>query len=108
MDSITLTFENPINISVQIGDIIYHQPSGGSVIKIGPCTAIAAGRLSLDCKIATNADRPGSSDFILFSKDNKANIQQLTGYYSEVKMENNANSFAELFSMGSEIYESSK
>ena len=108
MDTITLTFANPINISVQIGDLIYYQPVGGSVIKIGPCTAIAAGRLSLDCKIDQYADRPGENDFILFSKDNKANIQQLTGYYAEVKMENNRDSFAEIFSMGSEIYESSK
>ena len=108
MDTITLTFANPINISVQIGDLVYYQPVGGSVIKMGPCTAIATGRLSLDCKIDEYQDRPGVNDFILFSKDNKANIQQLTGYYAEVKMENNIDSFAELFSMGSEIYESSK
>jgi hypothetical protein len=108
MDTIVLTFANPINISVQIGDMIYYQPPGGSVTQIGPCTAIASGRLSLDCKIATDDARPASTDFILFSKDNKANIQQLTGYYAEVKMENNRDSFAELFSMGSEIYESSK
>jgi hypothetical protein len=108
MDTIVLTFANPINISVQIGDIIYYQPPGGSVTQIGPCTAIASGRLSLDCKIHSHKDRPDEDDFILFSKDNKANVQQLTGYYAEVKMENNRDSFAELFSIGSEIYESSK
>ena len=108
MDTITLNFLTQINISVQIGDIIYYQPTGGSVTKIGPCTAIASGRLSLDCKIDQYATRPTTSDFILFSKDNKANIQQLTGYYAEVKMENNRNSAAEIFSVGSEIFESSK
>ena len=108
MDTITLTFVNPINISVQIGDIIYYQPPGGSVIQIGPCTAIASGRLSLDCKIHPYDTRPAETDFILFSKDNKANIQQVMGYYAEVKMTNNSTSEAELFSIGSDVFESSK
>jgi len=47
-------------------------------------------------------------NFIMFSKDNKVNKNSLVGYYAEVKLENNSSSKAELFSIGSEITESSK
>ena len=44
----------------------------------------------------------------MFSKDNKANLSNVLGYYAEVKFVNNSPDEAELFSVGSEIYGSSK
>ena len=44
----------------------------------------------------------------MFSKDNKANLSSLLGYYAEIKFINNAFDEAELFSVGSETFGSSK
>ena len=46
--------------------------------------------------------------FIFFSKDNKANLSSLVGYYAEVVMKNESTSKAELYQVGSDISESSK
>jgi len=51
---------------------------------------------------------PPNQPFIMFSKDNKANLSSLLGYYAEVEFKNNSTSEAELFSIGSEVFESSK
>ena len=44
----------------------------------------------------------------MFSKDNKANLSSLLGYYAETKFVNNSTEEAELFSVGTEVFESSK
>jgi hypothetical protein len=44
----------------------------------------------------------------LFSKPTGPNLTSLTGYYAEVEMRNNNSSeISELFSLGTEIFESS-
>jgi len=48
------------------------------------------------------------NSFISFLKNNKFNKKSVKGYYAEVKFINNSNEKAELFSIGSEISESSK
>lgn len=108
MDSITMTFPKDINVSVQVNDIAYYlQSTGPDVItKIGKITAV--GDKTITVEIDDAATRPTSSQFILFSKDNKANLTAVRGYYAEVKMRNDSNEYAELFSVGSEIFESSK
>ena len=42
MDQITLTFSQPIQVSVQIGDILYYtdDPMGTTVVKIGDVASI--------------------------------------------------------------------
>ena len=52
--------------------------------------------------------RPSTSDFILFSKDARANMSSLLGYYAEVEFVNNSTEEAEIFAVNSEIVESSK
>ena len=44
----------------------------------------------------------------MFAKDKKVNTSSLLGYYADVKFVNNSTTKAELFSVGSEIAESSK
>ena len=51
---------------------------------------------------------PTTSDFIFFSKDNQANASGLIGYFAEIKFKNDSTTEAELFSVGSEFFESSK
>ena len=46
--------------------------------------------------------------FIMFSKNNKANLSDLTGYFAEAKFTNNSRKKVELFAVGSEIAQSSK
>ena len=51
---------------------------------------------------------PTSLDFIMFGKDKSVNTTSLVGYYADVKFVNTSNEKVELFSVGSEIAESSK
>ena len=46
--------------------------------------------------------------FILFTKNNNINSSSLLGYYADVKFENDSLEKIELFSVGSEITQSSK
>ena len=46
--------------------------------------------------------------FIMFSKDNKVNLSSMLGYYASVTFKNDSKEKAELFSVGSEVSESSK
>lgn len=52
--------------------------------------------------------RPSTASFILFSKDARANMSSLLGYYAEVEFVNTSDSEAEIFAVNSEIVESSK
>lgn len=108
MGSITLTFEKPLNVSVQVGDTAYYTNdiNGETIIEIGEITGITGD--SITVAIADNVVRPTSSSFILFSKTNAANISGLTGYFAEVIFKNDSTNKVELFSIGSEIFESSK
>jgi len=49
-----------------------------------------------------------NNSFISFLKNNEVNKKSVKGYYAEVKFVNNSKEKAELFSVGSEILESSK
>ena len=51
---------------------------------------------------------PSVGSFISFAKDKKANTSSLLGYYMSVNFVNDSKEKAELFSVGSEIVESSK
>jgi len=46
--------------------------------------------------------------FIMFSKDNGANLTSLKGYYADARFENNSKEKAELYAVSSQIVESSK
>ena len=44
----------------------------------------------------------------MFSKDNKVNLSTLLGYYAEIEIVNNSKEEAELFSIASDVFVSSK
>ena len=112
---IAITFTRPLNVSCQIGDTAYYVPttaSGGfninssSVVEIGIITAIPNNQqITIGNSLVASVP---SSSFILFSKDNKANLSSILGYFAEVKMINNSTTEAELFSVGVDMFESSK
>jgi|TARA_R110000824_G_scaffold57710_5_gene156862 hypothetical protein len=120
-----ITFNFPLdslNTSLQVGDTIYHVPTTNptavntydvgdlsNVQEFGVLTAIAellpiGFTLTVDSNISTPVD----ASYIMFAKDKKANTTSLSGYYADVKFVNNSKEKAELFSVGSEITESSK
>ena len=120
MPSLTLTFTAPLNVSCQVGDTAYYVDTtsdGGftvnntDIVEIGQIREIT-NPTSNSPTIICDTMLPGSahavSRFILFSKDNKANLSSILGYYADVKLVNNSTAEAEIFSTGMEIFESSK
>ncbi len=124
-ESVTLSFTAPLNASCQVGDTAYYvstneQLDGGfttnssSIVEIGQIREITPfnGSAAL-VKCMTDLPNSGGlasneTPFILFSKDNKANLSSVLGYYADVKMVNNSTTEAELFSVGVDYFESSK
>ena len=119
----TLTFSSPINVSCQVGDTVYYvntTSSGGfttndtnSVVEIGDIREIEnpTGSTPIIRAFTTlgNAELTLSDKFILFSKNNKANMNSPIGYYASLKMTNDDRTNpSELFSVATEIFESSK
>jgi hypothetical protein len=120
MPAIILTFTNPLNTSVQVGDVAYyantslvgvhHQQNLSGVISLGPITNIVQWN-GVNSFITCNSPGPPypvQGSFIMFSKDNKANMSSILGYYAEIEFKNNSKTEAELFSVGTEVFESSK
>jgi hypothetical protein len=109
MDQITLTFDKPIQASVQVGDTAYYtnDAMGTSIVKIGEIFSIGPSNVMV-CNIDSNTPRPTETSFILFTKTNQANTSGILGYYAEVELKNDSTAKSELFSVGSEIFESSK
>ena len=124
MAIITLSFDN-INTSVQIGDIAYYSfnptSKGGfdySMLSTTKRLGKIVGGNSIGTPITNNSitveydssiiSPPFTNAFISFAKDKKVNTSSLLGYYADAKFVNNSTKKAELFSVGSEIAESSK
>jgi hypothetical protein len=108
MSLITLTFPKQLNVSVQVGDTAYYtnDVNGNNIVLIGPITAVTSNSITVD--IDPSTVRPVVTSFILFSKTAQVNTSGLKGYYAEVQFRNNSETEAELFSIGSEVVESSK
>tara|TARA_R100001163_G_C5058478_1_gene195091 strand:- start:720 stop:1715 length:996 start_codon:yes stop_codon:yes gene_type:complete len=84
------------NISKGVGG--YNGLFGHDTVRTGyPC----------DCEYEQICPEDPAS-FIMFSKDNKANMSSLVGYYASVELRNNSLDKAELFNVGSVFTESSK
>jgi len=77
---------------------------GSEKVLVGEITEIGVDYIEINSPL-TSVD---PDDFIMFSKDNKVNKNSLVGYYAEIKFENNSSNKAELFSIGSEVTQSSK
>ena len=122
MPNITLTFPNSINVSVQVGYIAYYlndstnlgthtHSNQDDIIQIGNIVDIDQNLNTILCNWNPNptwALFPTHDKFIMFSKDNKANLSSILGYYAEIKFVNDSPDEAELFSVGAEIFGSSK
>lgn len=135
MPLVTLEFPFELNVSVQVGDVVYYavttpigpnrdwaagrtphfQANQGDIIMIGPVTqifqfngAISTIEADMPQSIINNYGLPPDGAFIMFSKDNKINLSSILGYYASAKFVNNSKEEGELFSVGTDVIESSK
>ena len=141
MPIIQLSFPNPLNTSVQVGDNAYFSnptpistagnPLGGQwastttphmtndidgVIDLGEIVAVIPwdGTNSfIQCDMPQALFNKYFSSivvgsFIMFSKDNKANMSSILGYYASVELRNSSQIKSELFNVGADFFESSK
>ena len=87
LQNATLPFNNPVNASLQIGDVVYYSiiTSSGTfatvlpsnTVEFGTVSAISADGLSIDVVYEDDADGdgtvdvspPGANDYISFAKD---------------------------------------
>ena len=120
---IQLSFPGSLNVSAQVGDIIYFTsnvgPLGGfnesylgATSLLGPIIKISNGNITVQYDdtqfVNGSATMMIMGDFISFAKDKSVNTSSLLGYYASVNFVNNSTSKIELFSVGSNISESSK
>lgn len=123
MPNITFTLSHPLNQAIQPGtnDVAYYADTSSyplansntvdfadTVVKLGPIVAVNFPNKTIVCDVPNSQPLPTDEDFLFFSKDNRANMTSLLGYYAEVEVKNNSTEKAEIFAMGSEIFESSK
>ena len=112
MPTTDLTFPNDINVSVQIGDIIYYTPTtlngihntAGTIVELGFVTAINGNTITVDYIAAL----PQPGDFIMFAKDRSVNMSSLLGYFAKFRIRNNSQDKAEMYSIAVDVIESSK
>lgn len=109
MANITLTFTNPLPEGVQIGNIAWYvDTSTGLEIEMGPITSISINPVTITVNAATGVVPPTAADFIFYVKNPIGVVSSLKGYYAEAQFVNESTKYAELFSVGTEIFESSK
>jgi len=116
IDGNDITFTDTINSSLQIGDCLYYEkPSetlafgftrleANNLQKVGIVTGLSNNTVTVD----NSGVIPSINDYVLFVKNQVVNKASLKGYYANVKFENNSKRNAEIFSVASEITESSK
>ena len=117
MPSILIEFPSELNTSLQVGDTAYYVPvqaqstfsvNSDVVVEIGVITNINIQINTIKCDIGIYTTPPIPGDFILFSKDNKANMSSLLGYYANVEVRNNSKIKAEMYNISADYFESSK
>ena len=111
--------------SLQVGDkVLYSSPSDnlggfnivsspqilGDVESINNTTSLDDGTETTTLVIGNVGvnSNPLLNDFLLFEKDATVNMNSLLGYFAKMQFKNNDRSKAELFTVSTEINESSK
>ena len=122
LQNTTLSFDNT-NFSAQVGDIIYYSHSGVNIggfdnaalentRMLGEILSIesnATGGINITVRYDDAVTTPPvNGDYISFAKDKRVNTSSLLGYYASIKFINDSTDKVELFSVGSEVVESSK
>ena len=124
MPNFSMNFDD-MNISAQVGDIVYYSHSGSlmggfdntalpNTMMLGPIISIVDNTLvggigwTLVVDHSSSAPAPTVGAYISFAKNKRVNTSSLVGYYASVNFVNNSTNKVELFGVGSEITISSK
>ena len=120
MNTATLPFSGAINTSLQIGDMIYYSTptsggpgsgiqtvTDGNIYQLGIVTFIGGSTITVVYD-DVNVSLPLAGDYIMFEKNKEVNSSSIKGYYAEVEFKNYSTEDVELFSIGSEVSESSR
>ena len=104
-----LTFAGNINVSVQVGDIMFTVRASGDIEKIGAITSInrATGRVIVSDDYGITP-QPAGSEYAFAIKDNQKNTSGLLGYYAETTMSTSSGDKKELFGLNAEVFISSE
>jgi len=112
-----------VNVSAQVGDIMYYtqtslqagfnQGNLSNTYMLGPILDIVPRgdgtmNITIEYDSALHTISELGSAFFSFAKDKRVNTTSLLGYYASVNFVNNSDAKIELFSVGSEVSESSK
>jgi hypothetical protein len=103
-----ITFSNDINVSLQIGDVIFFTDASDSdaLKEIGKVHLI--NNKTITVLWDGSSDEPTVSDFILFAKDSEKNTSGIIGYHASVEMKTTSSDKKELFAVNSEVFISSE
>ena len=106
-----IEFDNPINYSLHVADMVYVSSTTNGIIGTPTITAkvveISSHYILID-QDNTSGTVINNGDYILFAKNIHANESGLKGYYADVTFENSSNTKTELFAISSEVALSSK
>ena len=121
LGEVVITFDEDINTSLSLNDTIHYVTAtnigNGNVIDSDDLEEYSLeiksiGKNTITVGHDTGTNPPAAifeeGDFVLFKKNSNINKSGVTGYYAEVTFGNSATGKAELFSVSSQINESSK
>ena len=92
----------------QSGNVSQKYGTKAGIVELGMVTSITQGANTVGCYIGDDVTRPTTNSFIMFSKDSRANMSSLMGYFAEIEFINNSTTEAELYAVSSEIAISSQ
>lgn len=99
----TITFDKPLNTSLQATDIIYYLDPNNIRQRLGKCISVAANRLSFVVEVDNTAKPPQDDAYFMFNKNNVINSNGLIGYHATVAIKNTSTEFCELYAVNSEV-----
>ena len=106
-----IEFDNPVNSSLQVKDMVYVSSVTDGIISTPTIAAeiveVSSHYILID-QDNTSGTIINSGDYILFAKNIHANESSLKGYYADVTFENSSSKQTELFAISSEVTLSSK
>lgn len=122
--TLTVTFQNPINISVDIGDNLYFtnpstdfnnsgfdvSDSTSNNYLIGEIQSITtdSNSTTITCSYSPGNTTPSQNSFFMFKKNKKINTSTLKGYFSRVVFKNESLNPSTMYSTTCRVIGSSK
>ena len=108
-----ISFNQPINSTLQIGDAVWVSNvdpltnATDSPERVGVVDSIFSSYIEVEVDSGSNVV-VNPDMFLMFSKPIEVNESSIKGYYADVTFENASKKYAELFAVSSEIALSSK